>query len=172
VRVGVWERTEAVVIFLASSIPEGELDVLAIDLYIGDVVLEDGGHIDLIEVSQFTDVCVCVVMVLLLLGGGVGQLGWRSSGIEARSAAVLTSGKVPLEKTLQTHLLAAAARCGHGAHIRNVRMRDYVHEQTGLSTGAVADNNELSADFSHGERCRAGVWVWRADGEAVAGTEC
>ena len=46
-RVGVGERSQAVVIFLASSIPEGELDVLAIDLDIGDVVLEDGGDVDL-----------------------------------------------------------------------------------------------------------------------------
>lgn len=47
VRVGVGEGAETVVIFLASSIPEGELNVLAIDLNIGDVVLEDGRDIDL-----------------------------------------------------------------------------------------------------------------------------
>lgn len=47
VRVGVGERAKAVVIFLASSIPEGELDVLAVDLDVGDVVLEDGGDVDL-----------------------------------------------------------------------------------------------------------------------------
>lgn len=47
VRVGVGERAETVVIFLASGIPKGELDVLAVNLYIGNVVLEDGGHVDL-----------------------------------------------------------------------------------------------------------------------------
>jgi hypothetical protein len=47
VRVGVGERAETVVIFLASGIPKGELDVLAVNLYIGDVVLEDGGDVDL-----------------------------------------------------------------------------------------------------------------------------
>jgi hypothetical protein len=46
-RVGVRERAQSVVIFLASGIPEGELDVLAIDLDVGDVVLEDGGDVDL-----------------------------------------------------------------------------------------------------------------------------
>ena len=46
-RVRVGERAQSVVIFLASGIPEGELDVLAIDLDIGDVVLEDGGDVDL-----------------------------------------------------------------------------------------------------------------------------
>lgn len=46
-RVGVGKRAETVVIFLASSIPEGEFDVLAIDLDVGDVVFENGGDIDL-----------------------------------------------------------------------------------------------------------------------------
>jgi hypothetical protein len=46
-RVGVGERAQSVVIFLTSGIPKGELDVLAIDLDIGDVVLEDGGDVDL-----------------------------------------------------------------------------------------------------------------------------
>lgn len=48
-RVGVGERAQSVVIFLTSGIPEGELDVLAIDLNIGDVVLENGGDVDLRE---------------------------------------------------------------------------------------------------------------------------
>jgi hypothetical protein len=47
VRIGVGERAETVVILLAGSIPEGELDVLAVNLDIGDVVLEHGGDIDL-----------------------------------------------------------------------------------------------------------------------------
>jgi hypothetical protein len=47
VRVGVGERAETVVIFLASGIPEGELHVFAIHLDVGDVVFENGGHIDL-----------------------------------------------------------------------------------------------------------------------------
>jgi len=47
VGVGVGERAETVVIFLAGGIPEGELDVLAIDLDVGDVVFEDSGDVDL-----------------------------------------------------------------------------------------------------------------------------
>lgn len=47
VRVRVGEGTETVVIFLASRIPKGQLDVLAINLDIGDVVLEDGGDVHL-----------------------------------------------------------------------------------------------------------------------------
>ena len=46
-RVGVGERAESVVIFLASGIPEGEFDVLAVNLDIGDIVLEDGRDVDL-----------------------------------------------------------------------------------------------------------------------------
>lgn len=49
--VGVGERAETVVIFLTGGIPEGELDVLAINLDIGDVVLEDSGDVDLDGVS-------------------------------------------------------------------------------------------------------------------------
>ena len=47
VGVGVGERAETVVIFLTSGIPEGELDVLAINLDVGDIVLEDSGDVDL-----------------------------------------------------------------------------------------------------------------------------
>lgn len=47
VGVGVRKGTETVVIFLASRIPKGQLDVLAINLDIGDVVLENGGNVDL-----------------------------------------------------------------------------------------------------------------------------
>ena len=46
-RVGIGERAEAVVVFLAGGIPQGQLDVLAVDLDIGDVVLEDGRDVDL-----------------------------------------------------------------------------------------------------------------------------
>jgi hypothetical protein len=47
VGVGVGERAETVVIFLTGGIPEGELDVLAVNLDIGNVVLEDSGDVDL-----------------------------------------------------------------------------------------------------------------------------
>lgn len=47
VRVGVRQRTETVVIFLTSRIPKGEFNVLAINLDIGDIVLEDGGDVNL-----------------------------------------------------------------------------------------------------------------------------
>ena len=45
--VGVAEGAKPVVVFLAGSIPQRELDVLSIDLYVCDVVLKDGGDIDL-----------------------------------------------------------------------------------------------------------------------------
>lgn len=47
VRVGVGERSETVIIFLASRIPKGQLDVLVVNLDVGDVVLENGGDVDL-----------------------------------------------------------------------------------------------------------------------------
>lgn len=72
-------------------------------------------------------------------------------------AELLTSGKVPLEKTLLTPLLAAEKHT-QGADGRNECLRDYVHEQTSLSTSAVTDNNQLSADLSHGILRRWCVW--------------
>jgi hypothetical protein len=58
VGVGVRERAETVVIFLASGIPEGELDVLAVNLDIGNVVLEDSGDVDL---GRESCQCMCSV---------------------------------------------------------------------------------------------------------------
>ena len=74
VGVGVGERAETVVILLTSGIPEGELDVLAIDLDIGDVVLEDSGDVDLRE-----RLCQCMCMsgreMYVWCYGGAGRLG-------------------------------------------------------------------------------------------------
>jgi hypothetical protein len=47
VGVGVGQGAETVVVFLTSRIPKGQLDVLVVDLDVGDVVLEDGGDVDL-----------------------------------------------------------------------------------------------------------------------------
>jgi hypothetical protein len=49
VGVGIRQWTKAIIIFLARSIPEGQLDVLAVDLDIGNVVLKNGGNVDLGE---------------------------------------------------------------------------------------------------------------------------
>lgn len=47
VRFGIGERTQAVVFFLAGRVPEGKLDGLARGRVqrVGDVVLENGGHV-------------------------------------------------------------------------------------------------------------------------------
>lgn len=45
--IGVGQRTEAVIVFLSSRIPQGQLDVFAINLDIGDIIFEDSGDIDL-----------------------------------------------------------------------------------------------------------------------------
>ena len=57
VRIRVRERAKTVVILLTSRIPESELDMLAVDLDIGDVVLEDGGNIDLSREISICFVC-------------------------------------------------------------------------------------------------------------------
>ena len=74
---GVWvtERAKAVVVFLASRIPQRELNVFSVNLYICNVVLKDGGDINLVENGNFRR-------------GKQGKL------------FALTSGKVPFEKTI------------------------------------------------------------------------
>lgn len=59
---GVWvgERTKTIVIFLTGSIPEGKFDVLAVNLDVGDVVLEDGGDVDLLEGERVRRDKVCM----------------------------------------------------------------------------------------------------------------
>jgi len=50
--IGVGERSQSVVIFLTSGIPKSELDVLSIDFDVGNIVLEDGGDVDLYGLRQ------------------------------------------------------------------------------------------------------------------------
>jgi hypothetical protein len=47
VRIGVGKRSETVIILLTGGIPKGQLDVLAIDLDVGNVVLENSGDVHL-----------------------------------------------------------------------------------------------------------------------------
>lgn len=49
VRIGVRQGAQAVVIFLSSSIPKRELNMLSVDLDIGDVVLKDGRDVHLVR---------------------------------------------------------------------------------------------------------------------------
>jgi len=48
---GVWvaERAKAIVVFLAGRIPQCEFNVFSVNLYIRNVVLKDGGDINLVE---------------------------------------------------------------------------------------------------------------------------
>jgi hypothetical protein len=56
VRIRVAQRAETIIIFLASGIPQGQFDVLAVDFNIGNIVLEDSGDVNLnmtIRIMQF-----------------------------------------------------------------------------------------------------------------------
>lgn len=52
VGVGITERTETIVVFLAGGIPKCELDTLAINFDVCDVVLKYGRDIDLLSNSE------------------------------------------------------------------------------------------------------------------------
>ena len=45
VRIRVTQGAETIIIFLASGIPQSQLDVLAVDFDIGNIVLENGGDV-------------------------------------------------------------------------------------------------------------------------------
>jgi hypothetical protein len=47
-------KLDILVIFLTGSIPKCQLDLLSINLNIGDIVLEDSGDIDLVYQNQMT----------------------------------------------------------------------------------------------------------------------
>ena len=49
VRIWVREWSETIIILLTGSIPKGQLNVLAIDLDVGNVVLENSGDVHLCE---------------------------------------------------------------------------------------------------------------------------
>ena len=158
VRVGVRQGPQAVVIFLPGRIPEGQLDVLPINLDIGNIVLEDGGDVDLHATLAASRGRGCTVSHWRRNGGKCESVKTRSSRfLEARGGGrgrgpiveavwdvkdhhkadgaktrmldgrletgdvvKLTSGKVPLEKTLgsnrvSTTMLALPLLGGRGA---------------------------------------------------------
>jgi hypothetical protein len=54
--------------------------------------------------------------------------------------------------------------------VRDRRLGVHLHEQTGLSAGAVTDNYELATDLGHFAVCR-GEWVGIGRGLRSAGRE-
>ena len=63
-RVWIAEWTKAVVVFLAGGIPQGELNVFSINLYICNVVLEHGRDIFLQLVSSLPEPLVLSALPL------------------------------------------------------------------------------------------------------------
>lgn len=104
VRIRVGERSQSVVILLTGSIPKSQLYMLSVDLDVRDIVLEDRWHVDLgaCQLARHQETS-------RPQRRGAGRLGTRK----------LTSGNVPLEKTLQA--VSERARCEHRSH----RLRDH-----------------------------------------------
>jgi hypothetical protein len=101
VRIRVREWSEAVVIFLACSIPQSKFDVLSVHLDIRNVIFEDRWDVDLFV----TVVSVAIDRDAFVVRQSSTATSVESTGVWRRSAAPemeeLTSGKVPLEKTLK-----------------------------------------------------------------------
>lgn len=74
-RIGIRERAQSVVIFLASGIPQGQLNVLSVYLDIGDVVLKHSWDVDLL-------LCVSPSPVSVALLRGPKALGADRCGID------------------------------------------------------------------------------------------
>ena len=195
VRIGVRQGTETVVVLLAGRIPERQLDVSAIDLDIGDVVLKHGRDVDLvpralvcgsavskhgwfdrvqrdgesrIELGPCSDnqagCCKaergrrereCVITGNQAFDERGCRRGTRRGG--KKSACIdgdavchqLTSGKVPLEKTLRQEI--SKGDQGEEAVMEWIRVN--LHQQAGLSASTIANDDELPAEFS-----RHGCW--------------
>ena len=145
VGVGVAEGAKPVVVFLAGSIPQRELDVLSIHLDIGDVVLEHGRDVDLLgrcerqwDWARWCHVCGAEAPKTEAMGGG------------GRGHAIHTSGKVPLEKTIKRQVYGGRMTCEHGDG--TICGCCWEH----LSASTVADDDELPANFRHGGRVEEG----------------
>ena len=63
----------------------------------------------------------------------------------------LTSGKVPLEKTLRW-VISLGTWTGTSKSTRAGQAREkgrYIHQQAGLSAGSIADDDEFASDLRH-----------------------
>lgn len=105
VGIGVREGAETVVVLLTSRIPERQLDMLAINLDVGDVVLEHGGDIDLR--TQMLD---NVRSVLLHAWSSSGQKASNTSD-NRRMYAVWMSRSVVSFRISDSDTNEAAGRC-------------------------------------------------------------
>jgi hypothetical protein len=159
VRVGVGKRSEPVVVFLTSRIPEGEFHVLAIDLNIGHVVLEDGRHIDLESESVSDRKCKSsgVLSAAILEPSKPSKLPalirYRTGTCGARFTD-LREGALGEDTALDSSVSSS---------LEETRSRPYrsprnSHQQAGFATGTIADDDELATDFGHLDAQRRSAW--------------
>ena len=88
-RVGIREWSQAIVVFLPRGIPQSQLNVLAINFNIRDVVLEDCWDVDLRSTDR--------------------RVQWLNTGRFAHMIK-LTSGNVPLENTINKQVWKGGQR--------------------------------------------------------------
>lgn len=181
--VGIWvrQRPQTVVVLLTGRIPQRQLDVLSIDLYIGDVVLEDGRDVDLHAALAYLKRETRLMQMRCGEGAklskepdakGMGCLEAVCDSENSSRALWFPSRAWKRQVMKRTYLWEGALgedtgiiACQHwngkrggrsclSRLVRWARQRDS-HQQAGLAAGTVANDDQLSAEFSsHG--------CWRA----------
>lgn len=121
--------------------------MLSIDLDIGNVVLENGGHIDLLALSASMRSSVGAGADRKALGGANSRLGLLG-GDGGRGSADLREGALR-EDAGGRQQLAAGQEAGASWGAARRATGRHSHEQAGLSTRTVTDDDELATNLSH-----------------------
>lgn len=144
--VGVGERSESIVIFLAGRIPEGEFDMLSIDFYVRDVVLEHGRDVDLDKARSHVSAHSFVIDPRPRRSQyhAAQRRRPRQRPLATLSnfpkCLRLTSGNVPLENTIRRHVWRT-----NGTLAWAITLNGWA--TINLSTSTVADDDQLASDF-------------------------
>jgi hypothetical protein len=112
-RIRVTQRAETIIIFLASGIPQSQLNVLAVDFDIGNIVLKNGRNVHL---------CFNVRLSRVRLREGVNNLGECALGKDDQEASLYKEAikQVEDKKPRRKQYLAASTVTNNNEFPANV----------------------------------------------------
>lgn len=140
--------------------------MLAINLNVGDVVLEDGGDVDLASGNKSvydsgrhgSSVDLKRIRYLDVVdaiggSGDPGDLGGPIKGSVGEGGSYLREGTLG-ENTVRlvsntNGKKKKKKRPKNSQRLEVILMSRYLHEQTGLTAGTIAYDNELASDLGH-----------------------